>query len=120
MRTLTALEQKAVLALAAEVGSDKERSQLIEDLGHCEVDVLSGGGRLVFHIDGYERPVYRGQDTFRGKDGFPVEGTVSDRDGTVIDVALYSDQNGRVLELELVKQSAVAIPVPDWTTFRLK
>ena len=120
MRTLTALERTAVLALAAEIGSDEERNQLIEDLGHCKVDVLSNGGRLMFHVEGYERPAYRGQDTFRGRDGFPVEGIVLDRDGTEIDVALYSDQNNRVLELELVKHSIVAIPTADWATFRLK
>jgi len=120
MRTLTALERTAVLALAAEIASDDERNQLVEDLAHCKVDVLSHGARLMFHIEGYERPRYRGQDAFRGRDGFPVEGTVLDQDGTVIDVALYSDQNNRVLELELVKHSAVAIPIADWTTFRLK
>lgn len=121
MRLLTDHERRVVLAMANEVGSDTERAQLLSDLDHCVVeDVLSDGTRLMFHIDGYQRPPYRGQDTFRGKDRFPVEGILRDADGADMEVALYSDQNDRVLEFELVKQSADPVCGPDWHSFKLK
>lgn len=121
MRRLTELEAKALFALANEVGKDDEREQLLSDLGHCFVQEASpDGSRVVFYIDGYHRPPYQGQDSFRGTDHFPVEGMVTDADGIEMDVALYSDQNNRVLEFELVKHAVEQIVSPDWRSFRLK
>ncbi len=121
MRPLIAHEQACVLMLANAIGSDAERNQLLQDLKNCEVeDAAPDGSRLIFHIKGYKRPPYRGQDTFRGKDGFPVEGAMADADGGEMDVLLFSDQNNRVLELELVKHAGGPIIGPDWDSFRLK
>lgn len=121
MRALTAHELASVLALANAIGSDKERNQLLQDLKSCEVEEAApDGSRLVFHIRGYRRPPYRGQDTFRGRDSFPVEGAVVDADGGEMDVLIFSDQNGRVLELELVKHMVGSVLGPDWTSFKVK
>jgi hypothetical protein len=121
MRRLTELEREALFTLANEVGKDGEREQLLSDLKHCVVEEASpDGSRVIFHIDGYQRPPYRGQDAFRGKDQFPVEGVVMDADGTEMDVAIYSDQNDRVLEFELVKHAIGPIVEPNWRSFRLK
>lgn len=121
MRQLTESERVALLALANEVGKDGEREQLLSDLKHCLVeDAPPDGSRVVFHIDGYHRPPYRGQDAFRGKDQFPVEGVVMDADGTEMDVAIYADHNDRLLEFELVKHAIEPIVQPNWHSFRLK
>lgn len=120
MRTLSAMEKGAAMALANAVGSDAERNQLLSDLESCSVeDVLTDGTRLVFHIPDYQRPLYRGQDTFRGKDRLPVEGTILDKDGGEMDVLLFLDQNNRVLELELVKHNGEPVAGPNWHSFRL-
>jgi hypothetical protein len=121
MRKLTVMEKMAALALANAVGSDAERSQLLLDLKNCTVeDMVPDGSILKFHIDGYERPPFRGQDTFRGKDRFPVEGLIKDKDGGEIDVLIFSDQNNRLLELELVKHLGGPVEDPDWNSFTLK
>lgn len=120
MRPLTDLERKAVSALANEVGSDEVRNQLLLDLEHSLVEAVSpDGSRLMFHVRGYERPPHRGQDTFRGKDGFPVEGTMHDADGAEMDVLLFV-VHGRVFELELVKHMGGPVLGPDWNSFRVK
>lgn len=121
MRPLNLLERKAIFALANEVGKTDEREQLLWDLDHCLVEEASpDGSRVVFHIEGYHRPTYEGQDAFRGKDQFPVEGFVKDADGVEMDVSLYADQNDRVLEFELVKHAVDPIIEPDWSSFKLK
>lgn len=121
MRSLTIGERKALLALASEVRSDAERVQLIYDLTHCVVeDLLPNAEKIMFHVDGYERPDYRGQDTFQGRDRFPVEGALTDFDGAEVDVCLYCDQNKRILELELIKHSVDALVAANWDSFRVK
>jgi hypothetical protein len=120
MRKLTQAEYAAVVVLAEEVGSDAEREQLLVDIENCSVETTNRDSSiLLFHIDGYERPPHRGQDTFRGKDQFPVEGTVNDADGAEMDVALFV-VHGRVYELELIKHATGDVVAPDWTTFRTK
>ena len=69
--------------------------------------------RITFMIAGYERPAYQGQHPFR------VEGKVQDRDGSEISVLLYADENGRLLELELVRFDEGEVIEPDWSTMRL-
>ena len=120
MRPLTDLEKKAVLAMANEVGSDEVRNQLLLDLDRPLVEAVSpDGSRLMFRIDGYQCPPHRGQDTFRGKDGFPVEGTMHDADGAEMDVLLFV-VHGRVYELELVRHMGGPVLRPDWNSFRVK
>lgn len=120
MRKLTNFEYKAVSAMAEEVGSDEEREQLLLDIQNCAVeDASPDGSRLIFHIEGYQRPPHRGQDTFRGKDRFPVEGAMKDGDGAEIDVLLFV-VHGRVYELELVRHIGGSVIGPDWRGFKLK
>ena len=121
MRELTTMEKTVTLALAKAVGSEKERSQLLLDIQNCAVeDMVRDGSMLRFHIPGYKRPPQHGRDTFRGKDRFPVEGSVKDADGGEMDVLIFSDQNNRVLELELVKHAGGSVLEPDWNSFKVK
>jgi hypothetical protein len=121
MRPLSELEKEALSALAKAVGEDDERDQLIYDLDHCLVEEATpDGSRVIFYIAGYERPPCRGQGAFRGKDQFPVEGTIKDADGADVDMAIFSDQNNRLLTVELVKHSGSPTAAREWCTFRLK
>jgi hypothetical protein len=121
MRELTAAEKMVALELAKLVGSDAERTQLLLDIQNSTVeDVVPDGSMLTFHIAGYERPQPHGRDTFRGSDRFPVEGFVVDADGSDIDVLIFSDKNGRILELELVKHVGGSLLAPNWKSFKVK
>jgi hypothetical protein len=120
MRRPTQGEYAALLAMAEEVGSDEEREQLLMDIKRCFVENANPDGSILrFHIDGYQRPPHHGQETFRGKDRFPVEGLMRDADGTAMDVALFV-VHGRVYELELIKHTVGDVVAPDWTTFQVK
>lgn len=120
IRKLTDGEYQAVLALAGCVGPDEEREHLLTDIGNCMVEGVNHDDSILrFHIDGYQRPPHRGQDTYRGTDRFPLEGRVTDADGADVDVLLFV-VHGRVYELELVKHSADDLMGPDWATFQLK
>jgi hypothetical protein len=121
MRKLTTMERSVILALTEAVGSEGGRNQLLLDMQNCMVeDMVPDGSMLRFHIGGYERPPQLERNTFRGKDRFPVEGAITDADGGEMDVLIFSDQNSRVLELELVKHAGGPVEGPDWSSFRLK
>jgi hypothetical protein len=75
--------------------------------------VFGDGSRITFTIVGYQRPVYKGQHPFR------VEGKVQDQDGSELSVLLHADENGRLLELELVRFDKGEVIAPDWSTLRL-
>jgi hypothetical protein len=121
MRALTDEERGVVLRLSKEIKSPEEERQLLTDLANCTVqEAVPDGSRLRFEVPGYERPTYRGQHGFRGKDGFPVEGTMKDIDGIEMDVYLFADENNRLLELELNKHAPSPVIRPDWSTFKVK
>lgn len=115
------MEKNVALAMAGAVGSDMERNQLVLDIQNCTIeDMVPDGSILQFHIDGYERPPFRGQDPFRGEDRFPVEGSIKDADGEEMDVLIFSDYNNRVLELEFIRYADGPMLGPDWSSFKLK
>jgi hypothetical protein len=121
MRTLTSDERRVILLLAAEVGSDEERGQLLIDLDHCSVkQTISDGSILVFDIDGYQRPIERGRWQYRQKDGFIVDGAMKDADGSDMDVMLLADTNHRIGEFEIVRHGIGSIIKPNWNSFKVK
>lgn len=73
----------------------------------------SSGSRIVFEIDGYLRPPYRGQHAYK------VEGKVLDRDRAEVSVVLYADENNRLLELEFIRWDGGQIIDLDWETLQL-
>jgi hypothetical protein len=113
MRPLT-LEEKTLIADFADKLDEAERMQLLEDLRNASATVsCPDGSRVVFHITGYERPLYRGQHPFG------VEGRMLDSDGTELSVLLHADENGRLLELELIRWDSSDLLGPCWKTLRL-
>jgi hypothetical protein len=84
------------------------------DLGSSMIEQVNPGrSRFVFHIDGYERPAYRGQHPV------PVEGTMKDQDGAELHVLLHLDENDRLLELEFVRWVGGPVLGPLWPSFEL-
>jgi hypothetical protein len=117
MRQLTATERDVIEVMARQIATSSERQQALTDLEHCQVVPRADGEVLTFHIDGYERPA-GGLDTFRGTDGFLIQGTVFDEEGVRIDVALLHDENHRIFEFELLKHDGTPVKRPDWAKFQ--
>lgn len=119
MRKLSDPESRAVLTLLASIGDESIRAQAIQDLDHADIEEVGvDKSRLLFHIAGLKRGVYRGQDSFRGLDGFPVEGRIIDSDRATVEVYLFH-VNNRLYEVELLRPDGLPIGCPDWQTFEL-
>ncbi|WP_152025609.1 DUF6984 family protein [Xanthomonas hortorum] len=74
------------------------------------VDCSSDYSKVLFIIDGYEIPPYHGQCHF------PVEIRALDSDGGELTVIIYSDSNGRLFELEVIRWDGKAVIDPRWDT----
>ena len=97
MRNLTSFEKNVLLSFSEKLNDD-EKHQFLNDLENaCSKSGGIGDPNIVFEIKGYERPTYSGQSAF------PVEGRMLDKDGVEINVIVYADQNGRLLELEFIR-----------------
>jgi hypothetical protein len=121
MRALSDDERRVILLLAEEFKSDKERLQLLSDLGCSEVyPTIPDGSILRFDINGYSRPSGHGRGSYYSKNGGEASGSVKDADGADMEVLLLADANQRVFELEVVRYHPGAVIKPDWSTFRVK
>jgi hypothetical protein len=121
MRTLTADERRIIVMLAAKIGSDEERGQLLADLDRCSVkEKVPDGSILAFDIAGYQRPLEQGRWQYRQQDGFVVDGIVKDADGSDMEVMLLADTNHRVWEFEIVRHHPGLVIKPDWSTFKVR
>jgi hypothetical protein len=113
MRGISDEERDAILRLADKL-DEKVRNRIAADLEHIQVeDAVQDRARLIFHIAGYTRPPYRGQRSY------PVEGEMRDADGVPIEVILYADENGRLLELEFMRRDEGNVVNPDWSTLNV-
>lgn len=110
-RKLSDSERAAIVSLSKNL-APSIRIQLLSDLENSMVCVkTSDGSRLEFVINEYVRPDYRGQHDYG------VAGKVLDADGQEMEVALYADENDRLLELEIIKWGDCPIVSPDWNAF---
>lgn len=101
--------EAAVIREVAERLSQNDGAQLLKDLAHAFVEEESSdGSRVIFGIDGYVRPPYRGQHSYG------VDGSLQDKDGASITVILCADENGRLFELELIRWGHRDLIAPDW------
>lgn len=97
MRPLNHEEKLLITGFASKLAED-EHQQLLEDTAKASaVSATPDGSRVVFKIADYEQPQYRGQHPFG------VEGRMFDGDGAELSVMLHADENGRLLELELIR-----------------
>ena len=113
MRKLTANEKNLIINFASHLKS-KDRESLLSDL---EVAVVKSeapaGGGVSFEIQGYIRPVYRGQHSYG------VEGEMLDQDDVKLSVLLFADEYGRLLELEFLRWDGGLIIGPKWETLKV-
>jgi hypothetical protein len=112
-RPLT-LDERRLIELIADQLSVSEGATLRADAREARAKVMDTDGSLVrFEIAGYNRPKYHGQHSFG------VEGVVNDEDGAQLSVVLYADENGRLLELELIRPDLGPIRGPQWNSLKL-
>lgn len=112
-RMLTEAETSAIRIVAQKLPPDTAR-QLLTDLDHATADLgTPDGSRILFTISGYQRPAYRGQRSFG------VQGDMLDKDGVKLSFDLFADENGRLLEMELIRWGEGGLISPDWSTLTL-
>jgi hypothetical protein len=113
MRYLREEERQLLLAFAGKL-INQDKAQLIEDINNASVkSVADDGARILFDVNGYDRPTYGGQHSI------PLEGRVLDADGTEMSVCVYADENDRLLELEFVRWGDGPILSPQWPTQKI-
>jgi hypothetical protein len=114
MKRLLSDTEKKVISRVAENLPEGQRRQLLDDLANASAESATpDGARTVFDISGYDRPLYQGQHSFG------IEGELLDKDGANISFDLYADENGRLLELELIRWDGKALIDPNWNTLKL-
>lgn len=112
-RSLSDEEMNLIVCFAEQL-DDVKRAQLLEDAANATVKVVAADeSRLIFNINGYRRPPYAGQHLFG------VEGRMLDSDNSELSVCLYADENGRLLELELIRWDSHELLGPRWNTLRI-
>jgi hypothetical protein len=108
-RSLTETE-KMVISRMAETLPDSKRSQIVADLARASAEPMNDDGTIIrFEIPEYQRPPQTGGRV-------TVDGKVKDRDGAHLDVILFTDENDRLYELEVVRYEVGKVMEPDWTT----
>lgn len=112
-RQLTPTEKVIVERFARQLPENQCR-QLLEDLDRSVVeDATDDESRLIFHINDYQRPPYRGQHAF------PVEGRANDSDGASLTILLHADENDRLFEFEIIRWDSNDVIAPKWDTFEI-
>jgi hypothetical protein len=113
MRSLSTVEQTIIEQMADKM-PEALRSKLLSDLEVASViDVQADGARILFAIENYEHPIYRGQHSYG------VEGRILDEDGAEISVILYADEENHLFELEFVRWGEGGVKAPNLETFEV-
>lgn len=113
MRSLSDNELQLITRVAEKLALD-ERTQLLTDASNATVEsVVADASRLIFHISGYNRPLNEGQHLYA------AEGRMLDGDSAELDVLLFADKNGRLLELEFVRYDPGDLIGPRWDTLNV-
>lgn len=112
IRALTDNEKCFIRGVAARLESEA-RNRLINDLALAQVEAELADGELIrFCLDGYEYP-HRG-----GQGLYPVEGELSDEDGSLISLLLFTDPADRLYELEYLRWGDGPLQRPNWSTLK--
>lgn len=112
-RPLTPQERELIDRIADRL-DERQRRQLLDDATVATAEAVNDDGSIIrFHLEGYDRPPYRGQHAV------PVEGIVQDADGASISVLLHQDENNRLYELEFVRYDDGDLMAPKWDTLKL-
>ncbi len=114
MRPLTASEMSVIKWFAERV-AESQRQSLLNDLDKATVQEIHDEQlALRFEIEGYSAP----RDRFQCE--LPIDAAVLDTDGATLDVFLLTDQNGRLLGLDVFRYEQGRVLGPQWATLRLR
>jgi hypothetical protein len=108
---LTDGERWAVETICAHLADDQRRRHLAELLV-AEVELVNEDRSIL----GFKVP---GQAAVPGQQPIWPEAKVEDADGELLDVVLYQDANGCLLELELVRYADGPVQGPNWSTLNV-
>ncbi|MDM0030446.1 DUF6984 family protein [Variovorax saccharolyticus] len=113
MRALSE-DEKRLIARIAEKLSPDERAQLLADASNAMIEsVVADQSRLMFYISGHQRTSQRGQRLYS------AEGIMLDGDSAELEVLLFADSDGRLLELEFVRYDPGDLVGPQWDTLKV-
>lgn len=108
-RPLMESEKTAIYHLA-EILPVAMRSQIITDLSCASVEPLNESGSIIrFEIENYRRVPNMGRRAI-------VDAVAKDSDGAHLNVILFSDENDRLYELEIIRFEDGDVIAPDWKT----
>jgi len=114
MRPLKDSELFALRWFAARV-DELQRDSLLKDLQHASAREIRDDQLLIeFDLAGYSRP------ESAARRAMPIDAAVLDADGALLNVALSTDENGRLLDLEVLRFDEKPVAGPDWSTLRLR
>ena len=114
MRPLTPVERELANAIIDALPDQTAQAVRVDFARSHQVDDENGdGSRLVFDIEGYDRP----EDT--GQHPLPAEGKLKDDDGTEMTASLYIDRNDRLYELEIIRWGDGPIIQPNLSSLRI-
>jgi hypothetical protein len=112
IRALTDDEIFFIRGVAARLDS-QARDRLLSDLAIAQVEAELADGELIqICLEGYQHPHGGGQSLY------PVEGEVSDEDGSLISLLLFADPADRLYELEYLRWGDGPLQQPNWSTLR--
>jgi hypothetical protein len=112
LRPISPVEEQIVHWFAKRV-ADPQGQSLLWGLDTSTVEeVRDEHLSIMFHLKSYARPpgpIVR---------PVPVDAMVQDADGAKLAATLFTDENGRLLELEVLRFEPGPVLRPDWATLR--
>ncbi|MEA9652473.1 hypothetical protein VDF13_20525 [Xanthomonas campestris pv. raphani] len=113
MRALYEFEKNLIDRVAESISGEAGVQLRLDARAASAVDCYSDYSKVSFIIDGYERPLYRGQRQF------PAEIRAFDSDEEELTLNLYGDSNGRLFELEVIRWGGGQVISPRWDSLSI-
>jgi hypothetical protein len=111
-RPLTENERMLVSRMAEKL-PDNKRTQIMSDLERAKAESLNDDESIIrFDIAGYQHPTSIGRIII-------ADGMAKDKDGADLEVILFTDSDGRLYELEIVRFEEGGLVAPDWATLAI-
>lgn len=99
-----------VVSRMAEALADSRRAKIMADLAQATAVPMNNDNTIIrFEMSGYQHPPKSGGRV-------TVDGKAKDQDGAYLDVILFTDENDRLYELEIVRFEEGKVLGPDWNT----
>jgi len=113
MKRLVLATERIIASRMCEGLPAAQRAQMLADLATASVEPLNDDGSILrFHLRDYTRLPGIGRRV-------AVDGTARDRDGAYLNVILFTDENDRLYELEVVRFDEGNVVGPDMETLKI-